>query len=177
MKKKPANSNNTGLKVRRLIAYSIDWYLYSLVLIGVNTLISKSQGVDTTYVATLELYSKLQATIVLIIMFVIHIVLFVLLVHKFNGKTIGKHLMKIQIASNDGDLKISQLLLREFTVLFIEGYLSPFSSYFRTYLGMFLGDINILTKIWFVITGISLFTSFGTHMFHDRIAKTKIVKI
>lgn len=167
--------NDKFYRIKRIIAYALDWYLYSLFLIIINFIFSYISNSAFTYVATLELYSIKNASILVILMLIFHFIIFVLIVKNTKGKTIGKMLMKIHIVSLDNnELTYEQLIKRELVILFIEGYLSPLGSYIRTYLGMLIGDINILTKIYFLITGLSLFTSFGNLMFHDRIAKTKV---
>lgn len=174
------NKISLGYYFRRLGAYAVDWYLYSVILIGFNVFYSKVKGIEPTYFMTLECYEKSDTTIVMLLMLFIHFLIFVVLVKVLNGQTLGKKLFKLRIVStNNQPVTIFQLLLREFVgLILIEGSFSPISSYFRTYLAIHFYDIMLLIGIWYLVSFVSLvivrFNPNGK-MVHDIIGKTKVI--
>lgn len=174
--------NTIGYKVRRLIAYAADWYLYSVILVIFNLVFAKVIQVESTAYATLELYDNKSAMIALLLMLIIHCVYFVFVPLVWNGQTVGKKLTKLKIINIENNpLTIKQLMLRELLgVLIVEGYLSAYGGYFRTFLAMNIGNIKILAIGWFVISGLSVASgmySKQNRMFHDMIGKTKVISL
>lgn len=181
--KKPAlkQSNSFLFLLRRLLAYAIDWYLCAVIMISGNALYMHLKGIDVTYYMTLEKYSNNDAIIVLLIMLLIHLAYYVFTTRVLDGQTVGKKICKIKLVSNDdSNVKLIQLLFREIVgVIIIEGYFSPFSSYFRTFLGMYFDDIMLLIGGWYAVAAASLviarFTKYN-RMIHDLIGGTKVIE-
>lgn len=174
--------NQNGYKIRRLIAYAIDWYLYSIILIAFNAIFARINGVESTIFMTLELYSLPQAITCFILMLLLHFVYFVLIPYRFGGQSVGKKITKLKIVSNNGDkVSVRQLFIREFIgIILVEGYLSVTNGYFRTLLGMISPQTRILSIGWFIISGLSsscALYSKESKMFHDYIGKTKVINI
>ncbi|MGN1398786.1 MAG: RDD family protein [Erysipelotrichaceae bacterium] len=172
----------SGYKIKRLIAYAIDWYLYSIVLIAFNAIFSKVCGVEATVFMTLELYSLPAAFMCFALMLLLHFVYFILIPFYFNGQSIGKKITKLKIVSINGEkVTIKQLVIREFIgVILVEGYLSVTNGYLRTLLGMFFSQTKILSIGWFIISGLSsscALYSKEARMFHDYIGTTKVINI
>lgn len=104
-----------------------------------------------------------------------------ILVKVFKGQTIGKKLFRLRIVSNDDKpVTMGQLFLREVVgLVLIEGYFSPISSYFRTFLAMQYGNIVLIHGIWYAIVVISLILARLTknhRMIHDLISNTKVIE-
>ena len=166
-------------KIRRLVAYAIDWYLSSVLLVAFNYFYSHLKGIETTSFSTVELYDKNDATIVICIMLVIDLIYYVVIPFLNKGRTVGKMTTKLKIVnSEDKKLTLAQLVLREVVgIILVENYISPYGSYLRTYLGLLLGNVKYLSYIWFAISGLSIacgIYSKENKMFHDLIAKTKV---
>lgn len=184
MSKKSLMLNKVSLSylLRRLGAYIVDWYLYSVLLIGFNAFYSTIKGIEPVYFMTLEHYERSDATYAMIMMLLIHLICFVLLVKFFKGQTIGKKIFKLRIVSVSGEeVLLNQLFIRELVgFLVIEGSFSPISSYIRTYLAMQFYDIILLIRIWYLISFISLLCLKmykDSRMIHDIVGKTKVIEM
>lgn len=174
--------NTFGYKARRLVAYAIDWYLYSLILVVFNMVFSKMLHVESTSYATLELYGMKYALIALFLMLIIHCIYFVAVPLLWNGQTLGKKITKLKIVGADGNaVTLKQLILRELLcTLVIEGYISAYGGYLRTFIAMMFGNIKVLVMVWFVISGLSVASgmySKQNRMLHDLIGKTKVISL
>lgn len=173
-------NNNLKYRIKRLLSYAIDWYVFSIILISFNALYSNIKGIEITYFMTLENYDLKTAGYVFIIMLILHFIYFIVISKLLNGQSLGKRLTKLRIISKDGnDVKVWQLLIREFLgIILLECYISPIGSYFRVLLAMYIGDIKYLITVWYFVTGFSLLLisfSKNRRMIHDVISMTKVV--
>lgn len=172
--------SNLKILFKRLGAYVVDWYLYAVVLISFNTIYSTMNGIEPTYYMTLEIYDKQNVYVVMTLMFMIHFLIFVVLCKLLKGQTIGKKLFHLRIVSKDDQpVRSVQLLLREFLgIILIEGYFSPISSYFRTFLAIQFGDIIELQWMWYMMALVSIVIARfikNNRMIHDLVANTKVI--
>ncbi|MDD2648041.1 MAG: VanZ family protein [Eubacteriales bacterium] len=89
--------------MRRLIALSVDWCFYSLLIFLLNSPIKK-----------LAAGSELTIGLIQLALYIVFIfVCFIILQWRFGGQTIGKKLVKIRVVSRDGSpARFSQLLCR-----------------------------------------------------------------
>ena len=166
-------------RIRRLVAYAIDWYLSSVLLVAFNYFYSHLKGIETTYFSTVELYDKNDATIMIFIMLVIGLFYYAVIPYLNKGRTVGKMITKLEIVdSKDKKISLFQLILREVVgVILVENYISSYGSYLRTYLGLLTGNVKCLSYVWFAISGLSIACGIyrkENKMFHDFIAKTKV---
>lgn len=180
MQRKMQNDTYKMFSLRRLAAYAVDWYLYSVVLIAFHAFILKYKGMKPVYYMTLEQHPIKEAIVIMILMLGLHCLLFVILVKRMNGQTIGKKLFHLRIVSKDGmPVKIWQLLFREFFgIILLEGWFSPVSSYFRTLLARCFGDIITINRIWIIAAVVSVLVmrcNRNRCMLHDYVGGTKVV--
>lgn len=100
----------------------------------------------------------------------------------FLGQTIGKRIFKIKvIQQNDTDVKWSTLFKREILgSTLLEGGITVTGTYLRQLLAYLMGfSFKYLMYFAYIITILSIVFAYikpGTLMFHDVIAKTKVVR-
>jgi len=103
-------------------------------------------------------------------------------VYKHSGKTIGKRILGIKVVKEDGsNPDIRTMLIREgIGVILLEGATYPISGYLYSLLGILI-NVNIEKNLIYsfgVVTIISIAYALINKdhaMFHDRLAKTKVI--
>jgi uncharacterized RDD family membrane protein YckC len=103
-------------------------------------------------------------------------------VYKHSGTTIGKRIFGIKVVKNDGsNVDLKTMIIREgIGVILLEGVTYPISNYIHSLLDILLKTNieNYLAYGFGVITIISILYALYNKdqaMFHDRIAKTKVI--
>jgi uncharacterized RDD family membrane protein YckC len=171
--------------VRRFIAYLIDWYLSALIFsMAISLFASIHNGVLTVEgtISNLPFFLACLALVVGTILVIGYFVLPQKLSNKFQGQTIGKHLLKIKVVGKDGQAVSSgTLIIRTLLgILIIEQTFYNPSYALRSVLGMIL-SIDIITYAYYFFLCISfisiLYMLFNKEhkMIHDFISNTKVV--
>ncbi len=124
--------------------------------------------------------SKVQGATTLITIF-IYIMYYIVFQFYNKGQTIGKKLLKIKVVSNNGDLTMNQLILRELLIYniliaMIEVTLMSFNVGSFTYFYV-VGTLEFIQIIFVLISVFMIMFSKNTRGLHDCIVKTDVVKI
>lgn len=170
---------------KRFLAYLIDnivlALLYAIPMNYIYSLITKKIEKKIT----LDMFELSYALIIFTIcLFISFYYLIYIPVYKSPGKTIGKRAFGIKVVKEDGsNPDFKTMFIREaIGVILLEGATYPISGYAYNLVGM-LTEPNIekiLTYIFGIITAISVMYALinkNNAMFHDRIAKTKVISI
>lgn len=172
--------------IRRLIAYFIDWYI---ALIIMNTMLIAAAYLLTgrMFVGSLALtYFDADVQLPLLLMLVAVEVILYSVVPRFvwRGQTIGKHLLRVRMATVSGEAPgLPRLMLRDLVAItVVEGCFSPLSNYVRNYLMLFLERDIIQYTVWFswgigVVSVLLLLLSKRRRMLHDVIAGTVVAVV
>lgn len=172
--------------IRRLIAYFIDWYI---ALIIMNTMLIAAAYLLTgrMFVGSLALtYFDADVQLPLLLMLVAVEVILYSIVPRFvwRGQTIGKHLLRVRMATVSGEAPgLFRLMLRDLiAITVVEGCFSPLSNYVRNYLMLFLERDIIQYTVWFswgigVVSVLLLLLSKRKRMLHDVIAGTVVTVV
>ncbi|WP_297034448.1 RDD family protein, partial [uncultured Enorma sp.] len=172
--------------IRRLIAYFIDWYI---ALIIMNTMLIAAAYLLTgrMFVGSLALtYFDADVQLPLLLMLVAVEVILYSVVPRFvwRGQTIGKHLLRVRMATVSGEAPgLLRLMLRDLVAItVVEGCFSPLSNYVRNYLMLFLERDIIQYTVWFswgigVVSVLLLLLSKRKRMLHDVIAGTVVTVV
>ncbi|WP_300385084.1 RDD family protein [Clostridium sp.] len=184
--KKDFNSNIDYLKVspsKRLFAYLIDHIvlvlLYAIPMQYIYSVITQKKEMKIT----LDMFELPYALIVFGICLLISFYYLIYSpVYKHPGTTLGKRALGIKVVKNDGsDVELKTMLIRQgIGVILLEGVTYPISNYIHSLLSILI-KVNIERYLAYgfgAITIISiLYALFNKDhaMFHDRIAKTKVI--
>lgn len=141
----------TGL--RRLVAFIIDNF-FSILLFGIILIISLLKNNSINYL-DLYLYFIVSSFVILVFVPII-----------FNGRTIGKSIVKLKI--ND---KFYKIFIRV-NLKFISFYLLPFIIFLMIYNGYLTGIF--LVFVYFIFLLISIYELFSNkEMWYEKLTKTK----
>ena len=178
-----ASSPTTVNNFKRLVAYIIDWYAASM-LAGIPVVLIYSiffKDLEITQNITLlpMPYSILSGLIAI----GVYLAYFIIIPLKvYPGQTLAKKIMNIKVVKNDdSDVDLITLIKREVLgVMIVEGYIAASSSYFHQIINILIGqDLNqVYTYLFGIITALSILWACASpqrKMFHDYIAKTKLV--
>lgn len=175
----PTTVNN----FKRLFAYVIDWYAASM-LAGIPVVFIYSiffQDLEITQnITLLPMPYSILAGILAITVYLAYFIIVPLKI--YPGQTFAKKIMNIKVVKNDNsDVDLITLLKREVIgVMIVEGYIAASSSYFHQIINILIGrDFNnIYVYLFGIITAVSMLWACASpqrKMFHDYIAKTKLV--
>lgn len=175
----PTTVNN----FKRLFAYVIDWYAASM-LAGIPVVFIYSiffQDLEITQnITLLPMPYSILAGILAITVYLAYFIIVPLKI--YPGQTFAKKIMNIKVVKNDdNDVDLKTLLKREVIgVMIVEGYIAASSSYFHQIINILIGrDFNnIYVYLFGIITAVSMLWACASpqrKMFHDYIAKTKLV--
>ena len=168
---------------KRLLAYLIDHFilvlLYAIPIKYIYSVITQKIEMQITLDMFELPYALLVFGLCLLISFYY---LIYSPVYKHSGATIGKRIFGIKVIKNDGsDVDIKTMLIREgIGVILLEGVTYPISNYLHSLLDILMKTNieNYLAYGFGVITIISILYALYNKdqaMFHDRIAKTKVI--
>ncbi len=159
---------------RRLFACLLDWYLCSVLITAMQKLLTELSHASIRSLS-------IEIAIFAILITIVYVVLIPLWM---NGQTIGKRIMKLRIVKLDHTLLTGKdLVLRELLGTFlIEGSIFAGSDYFRELLQILsnqqlLVGLSILSSIITIGSIGYMFFNQDRRMFHDLIARTKVVRI
>lgn len=172
-------------KVKRAIAFFIDWYI-STLLAGIPLLYMYSvQSGITESPTSLTQFKGSLGVIAGFIGIVIITIYYVLVPLKFNkGQTLAKSILGIKIVQNDGsEVNIKNLIKREILgVMLIEAGLVSSSKYLREI--FLISGMNSVYRILAILAMVIPFISIMVMMFnkeskmiHDIVGGTKVINI
>ncbi|MBS6374746.1 MAG: RDD family protein [Erysipelotrichaceae bacterium] len=174
------------MKIRRAIAYFIDWYLITFLMNLLLVVADYMQtGVMTTNVMPITRFQAGEQVLLLIILFFLQILYFcVIPKYLLKGQTLGKKLTKIKVVNKDGsEVSFLNLWKRDILgMIVIEGCFMPLSNYIRNVLMLVIGRsftqyfIYFSFAAGFVSIAFLLFDRKG-RMLHDFIGSTKVVVV
>lgn len=172
------------MKIRRLVAYVIDWYLITFLMNSLLVAVDVyRKGSLITNVVPISVFDKSEQLVILGILFIVEIIYFcVIPKYVFKGQTIGKKILKIKIVNNnDSEVTFMNLLRRDLLgVVIVEGSFVPLSNYIRNVLMPYVGRVPVqylvylFTIISLVSVSLLVFDKNG-RMLHDYIGGTKVV--
>lgn len=165
--------------LRRGVAYFIDSYIIML-LCNAPILYFRSLHSSTVDIS-LKDFSMYESFIFVCIAISLSF-LYLVVIPKKTGQTLGKKVVKIKIISLLGnELSCKQLFIRGIVgMIFIEGVLFTSSLLLQEFIARLFHVNSQLFDIYFVIVGFSILYSFlnkDQKMLHDYLAQTKIVKV
>lgn len=186
MKKK--NNNNIDIievRVRRLAALIIDWYLTNMLAVIPITFYLRGNDYLKPYMFELTHYSFATGLGLGLYGVLIGIIYYVLVPAVLcNGQTLGKKVCKIKIIKeNNESVSTKDMMIRELIgSTLLEGGMLIIPTYLRKILPLFkLGMIvNPFQYIAYILTIISIAYAYfqpNGQAFHDKIAKTIVVKL
>ena len=187
---------------KRLFAYIIDIMLLSILLLLVNVIVPKNNNIKSLNVELdtlneqylndeisfnkyLNDYSNIsydldkQNVIYTIVNIVFVIVYFIIVPYFFNGKTLGKKVLKIKV-TKENKLTITGLLIRNLIInglayMFISLlllYILPAYSYFIT-----TTILSLIQLVLMIIILIGLIKNNDNLVIHDKLSHTKVVNL
>lgn len=172
------------MKMRRIIAYMIDWYIISFLMnVLMVTVVYLKQHEIITNLVPIGYFDGNTQVVLLLLLLVIQIIYFCCLPILFNGQTLGKKITKLKIVNKDGtNVSFLNLLKRDLLgMVIIEGCFSPFSNYIRNVLITFIGRtfVQYLIYISFAMGLISILLMLfkKEKMLHDLIGGTKVIML
>lgn len=178
-----ANKEIINIRMRRVGAAIVDWYLSTMLASTSVTLFSHHSGPLDSQTFSLVNYSTKNAIFIGIYAIIVGIIYYMIIPKiLFLGQTFGKRIFKIKVIhQNDTEIKWSTLFKREILgSTFLEGGITVTSIYLRQLLTYFLGfPFKYLIYPAYIITILSIMYAYikpDTLMFHDLIAKTKVVR-
>lgn len=172
-------------KVKRAIAFFIDWYI-STLLAGIPLLYmySVQSGIAESPTSLTQFKGSL-GVIAGFIGIVIITIYYVVVPLKFNkGQTLAKSILGIKIVQNDGsEVNIKNLIKREILgVMLIEAGLVSSSKYLREI--FLISGMNSVYRILAILAMVIPFISIMVMMFnkeskmiHDIVGGTKVINI
>lgn len=178
-------SNKNSIKIKRLIAFIVDWYVAS-VLAGIPVLLIYSIESGEAHIAkslaSMSFTWGMVAGILAIIFASAYY--WIIPTYCYKGQTLGKKLVGIKIVSeNNNEVSVGNIFKREILgVMLVEGGLICSSDYLRQIVQMNSSNTmyTLLGLVATMITAISiimLFTNSESKMLHDLIGKTKVVEV
>lgn len=177
------NKKIINIRMRRVGAAIIDWYLSTMLASTSVTLFSHHLGPIDSQTFSLMNYSMNRALFIGIYAIIVGIIYCVIIPKVlFLGQTIGKRIFKIKvIQQNDTDIKWSTLFKREILgSTLLEGGITVTGTYLRQLLAYLIGfSFKYLMYFAYIITILSIVFAYikpDTLMFHDVISKTKVVR-
>ncbi len=175
-------------KTKRLMAYIIDFYLGSLILLFPMVYIWMLKMHDLDSISKLNIWTfadnfNKSTTISVGVIGIILACLYYWLIPYFcDGQSLGKKIMKIKVvALNNQKATLLQLFIREIIgIIILEGYLYSVSGMIRNIISIAfkinLTGIGSYIAIFFTIGSIVLlFMAKSQRMLHDYLAKTKVI--
>ena len=172
------------MKIRRLLAYIIDWYLITFLMNSLLVAIDVyKKGSLISNVVPINVFDKSEQLIILGILFIVEIIYFCIIPkYVFKGQTIGKKILKLMVVNNNGsEATFVNLLRRDLLgVVIVEGSFVPLSNYIRNVLTPYVGRVPVqylvylFTIVSLVSVSLLVFEKNG-RMLHDYIGGTKVV--
>lgn len=188
MSKKKKPPYHKANQTKRFIAYVIDWFLGSLMIMFPVSMYylamtNDIESVSNANIAVIyQMFGKGSALVIGLIAAVLGILYYVVIPYILNGQTIGKKFLELKIVNTDeSDVSFTTMFKRQFLILIIfETYI-----YSVSHLLIYMLELILNTEV------VKYFYSFGmlvsivscllvafsrSHMaVHDIFAKTKVV--
>lgn len=188
MSKKKKSPYHKANQTKRFIAYVIDWFLGSLMIMFPISMYylamtNDIESVSNANIAVIyQMFGKGSALAIGLIAAVLGILYYVVIPYILNGQTIGKKFLELKIVNTDeSDVSFTTMFKRQFLILIIfETYI-----YSVSHLLIYMLELILNTEV------VKYFYSFGmlvsivscllvafsrSHMaVHDIFAKTKVV--
>ncbi|AWK51678.1 RDD family protein [Clostridium beijerinckii] len=182
--KKPSNVSIS----KRLLAYIIDWCLGGIItgfpaVLIYSAVTKKEDMFSNLYVFASLGYSNGWAYLAGSLCFIAALIYYVYIPYKkYNGQTIGKHLVKIKIVKADySDIDLKTLLIRQIIgLMIIEGAAIVMTSYLIQLLTLVTGFyfeyyLGIAGRILTIASGILVLSTLSHRAIHDYISGTTVV--
>ncbi|HEX9026599.1 MAG TPA: RDD family protein [Clostridium sp.] len=182
--KKPSNVSIS----KRLLAYIIDWCLGGIItgfpaVLIYSAVTKKEDMFSNLYVFASLGYSNGWAYLAGSLCFIAALIYYVYIPYKkYNGQTIGKHLVKIKIVKTDySDIDLKTLLIRQIIgLMVIEGAAIVMTSYLIQLLTLVTGFyfeyyLGIAGRILTIVSGILVLSTLSHRAIHDYISGTTVV--
>jgi len=182
--KKPSNVSIS----KRLLAYIIDWCLGGIItgfpaVFIYSAVTKKADMFSNLYVFASLGYSNGWAYLACSLCFIAALIYYVYIPYKkYNGQTIGKHLVKIKIVKTDySDIDLKTLLIRQIIgLMVIEGAAIVMTSYLIQLLTLVTGFyfeyyLGIAGRILTIVSGILVLSTLSHRAIHDYISGTTVV--
>ena len=186
MKRK--NNNNIDIievRARRFAALIIDWYLTNMLAVIPITFYLRGNDYLKPYMFDLTHYNFSTGLGLGIYGILIGIIYYIFIpVFLFEGQTLGKKFCKIKIIKeNKDDVSLKDMIVRELVgSTLLEGGMLIIPTYLRKILPLFSFNMIVdpLQYIAYILTIVSIVYAYfqpNSQAFHDKIAKTMVVKL
>ena len=175
-------------KIRRLVAYLLDVYIGTLVMLLPIVYFWMQQTKDIDSVSTLDLWkfaNKLgvdNAIIFGLIGVLFAFIYYIIIPIIWQGQTVGKKIMKLRIVNiDDSNVKTNTIIVRQLIgIIILEGFLYSVSDLIRNIISLYfkinITGIGLYIAIFItIISIILLYKGKSNRMLHDYIAKTKVI--
>ncbi|MGN1343791.1 MAG: RDD family protein [Traorella sp.] len=185
MKKKKVVYQKASI-IKRLIAYFIDWYLSSLCMSLAISIVSsfyKSNLIVTSLIAELPLVLAILSLVLGVVFVLVYFLLPSFISAKYTGQSLGKMLMHLRVVHDDDSfVDVKTIVLRVGVgIILLEQAFNSASYTLRSVLSMMIYE-SFVTNIYYLFLLVSIFSigfmffNKDGKMFHDIIAKTKVVE-
>ena len=169
----------------RLIAYMIDWYISTCLISLAISIVQSVVNNELVITNSIERLNSIQAIFALIIgvCFVMIYYCYPLFLKKYDGQTIGKHIMGLKVVRYDyQSLTLKDYFMRYLIgLIVIEENLNTCSFVFRSTLSLLCPHIfvEIIYDVGIILCIISIILVFTKKhkMIHDLISKTQVIRI
>lgn len=169
----------------RLIAYLIDWYISALIMflaVSIVQSFANNELIITSSIDNINLFQSFIAFLLGLILVLLYFC-YPLILNKYDGQTIGKHIMGLKVIRYDNNsLTIKDYILRYLVgLILVEENLNVCSFVLRSVLSQFVPHIivEIIYYIGTILCIVSIVLVFTNKhkMLHDIISKTKVVRL
>lgn len=169
--------------IKRLVAYAIDWYITSLLVMAPVALLYSMETGKKAVVIDIGLLSVPYAYIAFIIGLILSSYYLIYTPLK-TGQTVGKRLLSIKVVKMDGnDIDFKTMFIREMIgVVLIEGVMFTISTYFHEILAMLVNMTysNYIAYGFAAVLFVSIILAIikpEKRMLHDYLAGTKVIAL
>lgn len=173
------------IRIRRFAALIIDWYLTNMLAVIPITFYLRGNDYLKPYMFELTHYNFATGLGLGIYGILIGILYYAFVpAVLFEGQTLGKKICKIKvIKENNEPVSLKDMIIRELVgSTLLEGGMLIIPTYLRKILPLFSFDmlVNPLQYISYILTIASIAYAYfqpNSQAFHDKIAKTVVVKL
>lgn len=185
VKNKYKNQDIVQVRIRRFLAMLIDWYLSNMLASIPVTFYLRGNDYIKPETFQLETYGPTTGLLLGLFVIILGIVYyFVIPTFVWKGQTLGKKICHVCVVKEDEtEVDVKTMFIRELLgSTLIEGGIVVTSTYIRKMIQLF-GFVGLVTPLKYIAYAITLLSMIYAYMnplsqsFHDKIAKTIVVKI